>query len=57
MVRVGLPREKSAKDLGWTRSKETAVLTTLLEETSFPSRGVSAGRKDAAEVFGASDVP
>ena len=56
MVRAGLPRGKSAKDLGWGRSKGTAVLTTLLEEMSFPSRGVSVGRKDAAEVSGASDV-
>lgn len=55
MLRAGLPREKSAKDLGWARSKGTTVLTLLLE-VSFLSRGVSVGSEDTAEVFGASDV-
>lgn len=56
MVRIGLQREKSVKDLDWAGSKGIAVPTVLLTEMSFLSRGVSVSGKDVAEVFGANDV-
>lgn len=50
MVRAGLPRKKSAKDLGWVRSKGTTVLSALPEEM-FPEQMDVSGQEGASDVL------
>lgn len=47
-------KKETIQELGLDKVQGNQL--TVLLEMSLPSRGVSVGRKDEAEVFGASDI-